>query len=108
MEIIHLLLENTVPNINVIGAYLDGENKQDTTKTKRVWATLLGRIEVALNRGEEVVLMGDLNRPLQVQNPSVGTKLLYDWEKTGQVTILKNKQIHTSLTLAQAKGQPWT
>ena len=66
-------------------------------KPKRVWAKLVGRIEVALNRGEEVVLMGDLNRPLQVQNHSFGTKLLYDWEKTGQVKILNNKLTHTRI-----------
>ena len=54
---------------------MDVENHQDTAKTERVWKKLLGRIDVALGRGEEVVLMGDLNRPLQVPNPSFGTVL---------------------------------
>ena len=48
--------------------------------------------------------MGDLNGPLQVSNPSFGTKLLYDWEATGQVTILNNKHTHTRFDPSTGKG----
>ena len=89
LEIVHLLLKYTIPNINIIGAYLDCE--KDIIKTKRIWSKLTGRIEIALGRGEEVILMGDLNRPLQSSIPTFGTKILLDWEKTGQVKILNNK-----------------
>ena len=62
------------------------------------------RIEIALGRGEEVILMGDLNRPLQSPIPSFGTKLLLDWEKTGQVKILNNKHVHTRIDPCTKKG----
>ena len=52
----HLLLKNTIPNINIIWAYLDGE--KDVIKAECVWSKLIGRIEIALSRGEEVILMG--------------------------------------------------
>ena len=83
LEIMHLLLKNTIPNVNIIGAYLNGE--RDVIKTERVWSKLTGRIEIALSRGEEVIIMGDLNRPLQTPTPSFGTKLLLDCEETGQI-----------------------
>ena len=98
----HLLLKNTIPNINIIGAYLDCE--KDVIKTERVWSKLTGRIEIALSRGEEVILMGDLNRQLQSPTPSFETKLLLDWEKTGQVKILNNKHIHTRIDPCTKKG----
>ena len=40
LEIVHLLLKNTVPNINIIGAYLDGG--KDVIKTERVRSKLTG------------------------------------------------------------------
>ena len=69
----HLLLKNTILNVNIIGAYLDGE--KDVIKTKRVWSKLTGLIEIALSRLEEVTLMGDLNRPLHTPIPGFDTNL---------------------------------
>ena len=60
----------------IFGVYLDCE--KDIIKTEHVWSKL-GKVEVALSRGEEVILMGDLNRPLQLPTPSHGTKILLDW-----------------------------
>ena len=51
-----------------------------------------------------MILRGDLNRPLQTPNPSFGTKLLLDWEETGQIKILNNKQIHTRIDPCTKKG----
>ena len=102
LEFVYLLLKNTIPNVNIIGAYLDGE--KDVIKTERVWSKLTGRIEIALSRGEEVILMGDLNRPLQTPTPSFGTKLLLDWEETGQVKILNNRNVHTRIDPCTKKG----
>ena len=59
---------------------------------------------MALSRGEEVIIMGDLNRPLQLPNLSHGTKLLLDWERTGQVKILNNEHVHTRIDPATKKG----
>ena len=78
--------------------------EKDVIKTERVWSKLVGKVEVALSRGEEVILMGDLNRPLQLPTPSHGTKLLLDWERTGQVKILNNRHVHTRIDPATKKG----
>ena len=102
LEIVHLLLKNTVPNVNIIGAYLDGE--KDVIKTERVWAKLTGKIEIALCRGEEVILMGDLKRPLQTPTLSFVTKLLLDWEETGQIKVLNTKNIHPRIDPCTRKG----
>ena len=61
LEIVHLLLKNKVPNVNIIGVYLDC--KKDVIKTERVWSKLVGKVEVALSRGEEEIIMGDLKSP---------------------------------------------
>ena len=95
LEIIHLLVKNTVPNTNIIRVYLDCE--KDAIKTERVWTKLVGKVETALGRGEEVILIGDFNRPLQAPTPSHGTKLLLEWEQTGQVKILNNHKVHTRI-----------
>jgi hypothetical protein len=102
LKIIHLLVKNTVPNTNIIGVCLDC--KKDAIKTEHVWTKLVGKLETALRRGKEVILIGDFNRPLQAPIPSHGTKLLLDWEQTGQVKILNNKNVHTRIDPATKKG----
>ena len=74
LEVIHILIKSTIPNLNIIGCYLDVESRQDNNSIERVWTKLVSKIEVAIGRGEGVVLMGDLNRPLQAPKPSFGTK----------------------------------
>ena len=69
-----------------------------------MWTKLVGKVETALGRGEEVILIGDFNRPLQAPTPSHGTKLLLEWKKTGQVKILNNKHVHTRIDPATKKG----
>ena len=59
LEIIHLLIKNTVPNTNIIGVYLDC--KKDSIKTECLWTKLIGKVETALGRGEEVILIGDFS-----------------------------------------------
>ena len=95
---------NTIPNINVIGCYLDVESRQDTAKTERVWTKVIVMCEVALGRGEGVIIMGYLNRALQATKPSFGTKLLKDWEESGQVIIMNDKDTHTRFNPCTDKG----
>ena len=35
LEVIHLLLKNTIPNLNIIGCYLDVESRQDNCTIER-------------------------------------------------------------------------
>ena len=87
----------TNPNLSIIGCYLDIESRQDKS-------TIESKVEVALGRREGVVLMGDLNRPLQAPRPIFGTQLLLDWESTGTVFILNKKEIPTRIDPFTGKG----
>ena len=104
LEVIHVLVKSTVPNLNIIGCYLDVESRQDNITVERIWTKLVSKVEVAVGRGEGVVLMGDMNRPLQTQKPSFGTKLLMEWEKKGLVHILNDKGIPTRIDPHTGKG----
>jgi exonuclease III len=104
LEVIHVLLKCTTPNLNIIGCYLDVESRQDNSTVERVWTKLVSKVDIALGRGEGVILMGDLNRPLQSPRPSFGTKLLLDWEELGTMYILNNKDISTRIDPFTKKG----
>ena len=104
LEMIHILVKSTIPNLNIIGCYLDVESRQDNNTIERVWTKLVSKIEVAIGRGEGVVPMGDLNRPLQAPKPSYGTKLLTEWEAKGTVHILNDKTISTRIDPHTGKG----
>ena len=54
--------------------------------------------------GEGVIIMGDLNRPLQAIKPSFDTNLLKDWEESGQVIIMNDKDTHTRFDPCTGKG----
>ena len=64
----------------------------------------MSKVEVALGRGEGVVLMGDLNRPLQAPRPSIETKFLTDWESEGAIYILNDKNISTRIDPHTGEG----
>ena len=56
---------------------MDVESISGQDKVSRVWHKLRGKIDTAIDRGEGAILIGDLNRPLQLGKPcSFGTKLL--------------------------------
>ena len=104
LETIHILLKKTNPNISIIGCYLDVESRADNVTIERVWSKLLLKVRTALGRGEGVILMGDLNRPLQTPRPSFGTKLLLDWAASGIVSILNDKNTHTRIDPSTGRG----
>ena len=64
----------------MFGCYLDVESRAAQDKVSRVWHKLQGKMDAAIERGEAAILIGDLNRPLQLGiNSSFGTKLLELW-----------------------------
>ena len=99
-----MLIKRTNPNLSVIRCYLDVESRKDNSTIEKVWTKVVSKVETAIGRGEGVVLLGDLNRPLQTLRPSFGTKLLLDWENTGTVFILNKKEIPTRIDPVTGKG----
>ena len=79
--------------------------EQSRTKVSRVWHKLRGKMDAAIERGEAAILIGDLNRPLQLGIPrSFGTKLLELWLEGESVTLLNDRQICTRFNPATGKG----
>ena len=76
MEMIHLRV-NTLPTLHVIGAYLD------TAPTVGHAALVQARLEEKINqikdRGEECLLIGDLNRNVDKPTEHPKTRLMQAW-----------------------------
>ena len=65
LELVHLLVKCTIPQTSIIGLYLDIEQRQDKDGVSRVCHKFTTKVELALDRGEAVIILGDFNRPLQ-------------------------------------------
>ena len=89
-EIIHLRVKGE-PCCNIICVYLESNmNKEDAEKTHRI---LQNKVDAAAKVGEDVIVMGDCNAPM---NPNTNSKvpaiqIIKDWEKSGKVIILNDK-----------------
>ena len=61
-----------------------------------MWHKLQRKMDAAIERGKAAILIGDLNRPLQLGiNSSFGTKLLELWLEGESVTLLNDRKICT-------------
>ena len=70
-----------------------------------MWHKLRGKIDTAINRGEGAILIGDLNRLLQLGIPSsFGIKLLELWLEGEFVTLLNDRQMCTRFDPVTGKG----
>ena len=90
IEMIHLINKDSTPQLNIIGIYLDVESRQSVDELESVWGKLTSKIDSLINKGEAVILIGDMNRPLFSTNMSKGTKLLMEYVQEGTVRILNN------------------
>ena len=77
LEVVHIIIKNTTPVCKFFVCYLDVESRydQDKISTSRVWQKLGWKIDTTIERGEGDILIGDLNRPLQAERLSFGTRL---------------------------------
>ena len=83
--------------------YLDVD-RSDKDKTSRVWHKLKDKVNQAIAKGESTILLGDLNRPLNNDRPSFGTKLLNDWIEEGYVKLINNRTTPTRFDPVTGKG----
>ena len=80
------------------------ESRSERAAVERTWSKLTNKVDIALGRGESVIVAGDLNRPVQAPKPSFGTKLLLDWVDKGTMVLLNNKDTPTRLDPVTGKG----
>ena len=93
-EIIHLVLKNVSPVLNILAVYLDVE-RGDKERCDRVWRHLTMKIKDIIERGESLVTLGDYNRPLDSIRKSYGTKLFEEWLKNEKVILLNDRNVPT-------------
>ena len=94
LEIVHLIFRQANPPLHIIGTYLDGE-RGDSEETTKIWYYLENKVNDIIDKGEGVLVMGDLNRPLNSNKYSVGKNLLENWLEEGQVKLLNQRNINT-------------
>ena len=61
IETVHLLLKFTNPPTSLIGAYLDVDSRCTADTIDKHWHKMTAKVKASLQRGEAVILMGDLN-----------------------------------------------
>ena len=94
IEMIHLIVKHTTPAIHILASYLDVE-KGDNKKTAETWQHLTKKMNEITENREAFVLIGDLNRPIDADKISFGTKLLENWLDEGNAYLLNNRKTHT-------------
>ena len=103
IELIHLIVKNTTPVLHVFAVYLDVERGKNE-ETAKAWVHLMNKINKVVEDGEVFALLGDMNRSLDSDRVSFGTKLLESWLQEGNVTLLNNRKIHTRYDPHSGKG----
>ena len=102
-EIVHLRINDVAVPTNLLGVYQDVESRCKSEMVKQSWAQLMSIANDIIHRGEGLILLGDLNRPLMSENVSQGTKLLVDWLEEGNVKLL-NDSTPTRIDPHSGKG----
>ena len=83
-KVIHLLMD-TIPPTNIIGVYQEtGKPIEEVENGHRV---LKKRVTECESKGQNFVLMGDFNAPLNVsEKPFItAARQILDWEESGEV-----------------------
>ena len=96
LEMVHLRIDSCVPPLNILGTYLDVEANQSTDQLDLIWSKLENKINMIIESCESVVLIGDLNRPIQGK-PSYGTKLLNNFLNEDTMTLLNDHNTPTRI-----------
>ena len=91
---IHLRL-NTLPALHVIGVYLDC--KPTVAQVNSVQARLESKLQEITDKAEDVLLMGDLNRPMDKPTELQKTRIMKTWLDTGRVILLNDPKVHTRI-----------
>ena len=94
IEMIHLRI-NTLPALHVIGVYLDC--KPSVEQANSVQARLEAKLQEITDKDEDVLLMGDLNRPMDKPTELQKTRIMKSWIDTGKVILLNDPKVHTRI-----------
>ena len=79
LEIVHLLYRDAPVPINFVALYLDVESRLSAEEIKETQNKLKSLFDEILEKGEGICALGDLNRNIFTNTPSLGAKLLKSW-----------------------------
>ena len=101
LEMIHLCV-NTLPTVNIIGAYLD--TAPTAAHAVLVQTRLEEKMEALAAKGEDCLLIGDLNRPMDKPTELQKNRLMKAWIDTGKVQLLNDPKMHTRIDPVTGRG----
>ena len=107
-EVIQLQMD-TIPPTNIFGVYLE-TGKPDKEK-EYAHQNLKQRVTECKNEGQNVILMGDFNAPLNdTAKPfNLAARRILEWEKTRDIRILNNNRSpQESHTEKETRQIAWT
>ena len=86
---------DTIPPTNIFGVYQETGKPAD--EAEYAHTSLRKRVTECEERGQNVILMGDFNAPLNKSEKAFihAAKRILEWEETGEIRILNDKQIPT-------------
>ena len=98
MEMIHL----RISTLHILGAYLD--TSPTVGHAALVQARLEDKTEEIKAMGEECLLIGDLNGPIDKPTELPKTRLMQTWFDSGKVELLNDPKVHTRFCPVTGKG----
>ena len=101
MEQIHLRV-NCLPTLHIIGVYLDCA--PTVGHANLVQARLEAKLESITQKGEDCILMGDLNRPMDKPTELQKTRIMQAWIDSGKVLMLNDPKVHTRIDPVTGRG----
>ena len=105
IELVHILIKTTTPMLNLIGVYLDCEGRDnDVDKSSRIMHKLINKVQGIIDKGQSVLMLGDMNKNINHDNRSPATKILLDWLEKDTMKLLNNPSISTRIDPATGKG----
>ena len=105
IELVHILIMTTTPMLNVIGIYLDCEGREnDVDKSSSIMHKLINKVQGIIDKGQSVIILGDMNKNINHFNKSPATKILLDWLEEETMILLNNPNISTRIDPATEKG----
>ena len=95
MEMIHL-------RVSIIGVYLDCA--PTVAHANLVQTRLEEKMESLTQKGEDCLLMGDMNRPMDKPTELQKTRITQAWIDSGKVQMLNDPKVHTRIDPVTGRG----
>ena len=103
-EIVHIMYREAPIPFHILGLYLDVETRSTADEIRDVNNKLKLIMNDILNRGEGIIAMGDFNRNIFSENPSLGSKLLTELIDEGTLEVINDDDTYTRIDPATGQG----